>query len=323
MKTDKLVKFIRINIVKILAFTGFTFLLSIFPSPNVYFQSVTSSFNNVQAYNIVLPDAPPIPVDITGVSVPYVTAEGLLIVDIPSNMVIYQKNADTRFKPASTTKLMTALVALDHYQLDDVLTVDRVETVERTMGLVSGEKITFEELLYGTLVHSANDAAFTIAQNYPGGVEKFVEAMNQKAGILHLDNTHFTNPIGFDDDQIYTTAKDLAKLAKVALNNKIISKIVGTRSITVHDVSFTYFHDLSNVNALLGKIPGVAGLKTGYTQNGGEILVTEVLKNNRSVLFVLLKSEDRFKETTSMINWVFDNFTWKNIDDIIPASQKK
>lgn len=320
MKIDSTMKFLRKYFLKILSFAVFTFLLFLFPSPNVYFQPIPRNSTSAEAFDIDLPNPPPVPVNISGASVPDISAQGVIIIDLPSNIVIYQKNAHDKFKPASTTKLMTALVALDHYQPDDVLTVDRVETQERTMGLVAGEKITFESLLYGALVHSANDAAYTIAQNYPGGVAKFVETMNRKAAMLHLDDTHFTNPIGFDDEEIYTTPVNLAKLARVALNNQMIAKVVGTPSITVHDIDFNYFHMLSNVNELLGKIVGVAGVKTGYTENGGEILVTEVRKNNHLVLFVLLKSSDRFKETTNMIDWVFNNFAWKNISDVTAAN---
>lgn len=321
MKFKYLPKISSQKIFTFLALLGFAFLLSLFPSPNIYFKSHKS--DNSEAFKIDLPDPPLIPVNITGVDVPDITAQGVLIIDLPSNMIIYQKNAHDKFRPASTTKIITALVALDYYQLDDVLTVSRVEIEGRKMNLISGEKMTFESLLYGALVHSANDAAATIAQNYPGGVGKFVEAMNQKAQALHLTNTHFTNPIGFDDDQTYTTPTDLAKLAKVALSNKLIAKIVGTKTITVSDVSFTYFHPLVNVNELLGKIAGVAGVKTGYTENGGEILVSEVKKNEHSVLFVILKSQDRFKETESMIEWVFGNFTWKQITDVIPTSRER
>ena len=320
MRLKNLINIARNNLVRIVIFAGFTFLLFLFPSPNIYFQSQTSS-NISQAVKVNLPDPPPVPINVTGENAPDVTAEGVVIVDILSNMIIYEKNANDKFHPASTTKIMTAMVALDHYQMDDILTVNRMETEGKTMGLISGERLTFESLLYGALVDSANDAAYTIAENYPGGVEKFVQVMNRKALSVHLDNTHFTNPIGFDEDQTYTTPLDLAKLAKIALGNKVIAKIVGTKAITVSDINFTNFHNLRNVNELLGKIAGVAGVKTGYTENGGEILVSEVKKNDHSVLFVVLKSRDRFKETTLMIDWVFNNFSWKNITDIIPENR--
>ena len=205
---------------------------------------------------------------------------------------------------------MTALVAMDVFKLDDVFTVTGIVNSGRVMGLVAGEKITFESLLYGALVHSANDAAYAIAENYPGGVTAFVTAMNNKAKELKLSGTSFANPIGFDDPLQQTTPEDLAKLAIVALSDKTFAKIVGTRAITVSDVNFTYFHDLSNVNELLGKVAGVAGVKTGYTEFAGEILVSEIRKSGQSILIALLKSNDRFGETQKLISWVFENFSW-------------
>ena len=249
---------------------------------------------------------------------PSISAEGVLIKDLDSGAVIYSKQSKVKFSPASTTKIMTALIALQNFQLEDILKVKTVIKESRVMGLISGEEITLESLLYGILVHSANDAAFVVAENYDGGVEGFVERMNQEAKKLHLENTHFSNPIGFDNEVQYTTAEDLAKLSQVALKNKIFSKIVGTKSITVSDVHFKYFHELTNVNRLLGKIPGMSGVKTGYTQNAGEVLVSEVKKYGHPVLFVILKSQDRFAETVKLIDWVFANFTWTPIEEIIP-----
>lgn len=319
----KLPNFPQRKIFKLSLFLFFGFILFLIPAPNVYFQSLPKEVANSEILDINLAEPPLIPINNNGGNVPEVTALGIMIVDLPSNIVIYQKNASGKFNPASTTKIITAMVALDHFNLDDVLTVGKVETEGRTMGLEKGEKLTFESLLYGALVHSANDAAWTIAENYPGGVDKFVEMMNQKVQELKLDNTHFTNPIGFDDEKMYTTPEDLSQIAKAALNNKLMAKIVGTKSITVSDIDYIHFHTLSNVNELLGKIAGVAGVKTGYTENGGEILVSEVKKNNRSVLFVILKSKDRFGETIQLIDWVFSNFTWRNITEVIPANQEK
>ena len=183
------------------------------------------------------------------------------------------------------------------------------------MGLVKGEKITFESLLYGLLVSSANDAAIVLAENYPGGQKTFVERMNQKARLLKLNNTHFTNPTGFDDANHYTSAFDLARLAQYMLKDKTLSKIVATRAITVSDTSYTYFHDLKNVNQLLGDIPGVAGVKTGYTENAEECVVTLVKRGDHEILTVVLRSADRFRETGELISWVFQNYNWS-----IPAN---
>lgn len=306
-----------------LFFILFAFLLFLFPTPNIYFQSSAVTNGIFTPQRIDLPEPPFYPLDVNKVEAPTISAAGVYIVDLPSNVVLFEKNANVRFLPASTTKIVTAIVALDYYHLDDVLTVKSVMNSGKTMGLVPNEKITAESLLYGTLIHSANDAAYSLAENYPAGIAGFVEEMNKKAVQLNLTDTHFTNPAGFDDSQNYTTPVDLARLAKVALNNKIFAKIVATRSITVSDTNYTYFHELRNVNELLGKVAGVAGVKTGFTQSAGEILVSEVKKNGQSVLFVVLKSQDRFKDTEKLIDWVFNNFTWQDITKISPTVREK
>lgn len=306
---------------RLVYFIAFALLLFLFPTPNVYFKYVPKTKSVFTSKGIDLAPPPLIPQQSTTSLPPSVSAQGIYIVDLPSGVVLYQKNSNTRFLPASTTKIATAIVSLDHYNLDDVLTVKTVINEGRVMGLVPGEQITVESLLYGALVHSANDAAFTLAENYPGGITNFIAVMNKKAKEINLSDTHFTNPVGFDDDENYTTPSDLAKLAKVAVGNKIIAKIIGIKSITVSDVNFTYFHNLKNVNELLGKVSGVAGVKTGFTQSSGEILVSEVKRNGKQVLIVVLKSQDRFGDTMKLIDWVFTNFNWTKIEDIIPTTK--
>lgn len=311
-------KFFRHNFDRIVKYILFTFLLVLIPYQNYYSKNIPDTNVRFAPVKIDLPEPPPIPVNKKISELPKLSTSGVYIVDIPSNIVLYEKNADEKFYPASTTKLMTALVAMDQFNLDDVMTVKTVIAEERKMGLFTGEKLTFESLLYGALVHSGNDAAYTIAENFPGGVEKFVEKMNEKAESLNLVNTHFTNPIGFDDPSHYTTAKELSQIARAAIQNKEIAKIVSIKAITVSDVTFSYYHPLSNVNELLGKISGMSGIKTGYTQTAGEVLVSEVKRNGHDVLFVVLKSQDRFGETESLINWVFDNYSWEPVAQLIP-----
>lgn len=311
------------NLFRFILFTTFVFLLSIIPYPNFYFSEIPKT-KGITVYGNKKYDSPPLyPVKITKEDPPVISAEGIFIQDLKAGVVIYSKNSDMRLSPASTTKIVTALVALDKFKLDDILTVQTVINEGKTMGLVKNEQLTLESLLYGILVHSANDAAYTIAENYHGGVSEFVKLMNDKAKKLGLKNTHFTNSIGFDDKEQYSTASELAKQAVVGLSNKEFTKIVGTKSITVSDVSYTYFHSLTNVNELLGKVPGISGVKTGYTQSAGEVLISEVKKNGQAVIFVILKSNDRFGETIKLVNWVFNNFDWEEINKINPTMQVK
>ncbi len=238
---------------------------------------------------------------------PNISAQGGYIVDSNSATPVFEKNKDTRFFPASTTKIITALVSLDIYKPTDVLTVKRVITEGQVVGVVQGEKLRVHELLYGLLVHSGNDVAYVLADNYKGGYDRFVELMNKKAAELGMKNSHFTNPAGLDNPDQYTTPFDLSIAGRKLLQNELLSTIVSTPSITISDVDFVHFHILTNVNKLLGKIPGIGGLKTGYTEVAGENLVTFYKRNGHQFLIVIMKSEDRFYDTEAIVHWIDAN----------------
>jgi len=170
------------------------------------------------------------------------------------------------------------------------------------MNLVEGEKITVENLLYGILVHSANDAAFALADNY--GFERFIYLMNKKAKDLKMNNTHFTNPAGFDDPNHYSNPFDLTLAARELLKNPYLAKIAATKEIIIPDTEFKYFHRLTNINQLLGEISGLGGLKTGYTEEAGQNLISFYKKNGHRYLITILKSEDRFFDTKQIIEWI-------------------
>lgn len=302
-----------------LVLTGLLLLIFFFlPGQNIYQTTFKTQRPQVAGFAAIMPTPAPYPLNFTGLKPPELTAAGILVMDIPSGVVLYQKNQNTRLSPASTTKIMTALVSIEKYKKEDVLTVKTIINSGRNMGLVSGEKMTVENLLYATLVHSANDAAYVLAENYPGGTEKFVARMNQKASELFLTQTRFSNPIGFEEVDHFTTVRDLSVLASYALANSLVAKMVGTPAITIPNADFTKFYQLQNVNQLLGKIPGVVGIKTGWTENAGECLITAIFKNERKILLVVLGSKDRFGETESLISWVFGNFRWEKIT---PSSQ--
>lgn len=267
----------------------------------------------VRMLPFAVPTPEPYPVNRTGVYPGHeISAEGVVVYDLTSGVTLFSRNADAVLSPASTTKIMTAIVALEHYDIDDVVTVATVANSGQVMGLFPGERITVENLLYGALIHSGNDAAWALAEHFPGGVDQFVNAMNEKAVALNLTHTHFTNPVGYDDPNHKMTAVDLARLAAFALTNKTIAKIVAIPQITISDVAHTRFHALVNVNALLGKIPGVGGIKTGWTEEAGENLVTLVERDGHRIILVVLKSRNRFADTESMISWVFANYQWQS-----------
>lgn len=238
------------------------------------------------------------------------TARSAIALDMDSKQVLFSKDEKLQLWPASTTKLMTAIIAVEQYSPDEVVNITSPVATGSRMGLVEGEKITVENLLYGLLIQSANDAAYALARHDPNGQGDFVGRMNQKAEELGLENTHFFDPAGFDNDKQYTTASDLSKLALHALEHKMIAKIVSIPLITVPDDDFIHFHQLRNVNQLLGTVPGVAGVKTGWTENAKENLVNLTKRNNHEVLTVILGSDDRFGETKALTDWVFDNYEW-------------
>lgn len=244
---------------------------------------------------------------------PIVSAQSVMAIDLTSGVTLYEKDPNKALLPASTTKILTALVALDSYSTDQVLKVGPVRVEGQKMGLVAGEEIKFLDLLNGLLIYSANDAAEVLAQNYTGGRELFIALMNKKVKDLGLTNSHFTNPVGLDDGAQYSTTRDLAIVAKYAMQNPVFAEIVGTKEKIVKSVDGKISHRLMNINRLLGEVPGVLGVKTGWTENARENLVTYVDRNGRKVIIVVLGSSDRFGETKELIEWVYDNYTWEEV----------
>ncbi len=254
-------------------------------------------------------------------SPPYIGAESAVVLDLESGATLFELNPNERLYPASITKLMTALVAIDFYQTNEILTVKNLAPVayESDMGLKVGDQLTVQNLLYGLLVPSGNDAAYTIGYSYPGGIENFIYAMNQKAKQLHMNNTHFENPSGFDSPNHYTTAKDLSLLAKEVLKNNLINRIIATYGITLTDVTGKKNYSLKNVNQFLGYLYGADGVKTGFTDLAGQCLVSSVSRGGHRIVAVVLKSQDRFGDSGRLIEWVYRNFLWNTADNLVPG----
>lgn len=290
-------------------FLTITFLLLFYPGTGPYFYIIAynkQAFSpEIKATNL---HVNPVPTIKKGALPPAISAQGVYVVDADSLTPLYAKKEHQRFYPASTTKVITALVALDIYKPDDVITVKIASVEGQLMNLQNGEKITLENLLYGILVHSGNDAAVAIANSY--GYDPFIELMNKKAQELHMVNTTFRNPNGLDNMQQLTTPFDLTLAARELLKNPYLTKIVGTKEITISDVDYTTFHHLSNVNKLLGEIRGLGGLKTGYTEFAGENLISFYKHEGHDFIIVIMKSEDRFADTRTMVDWIISNVTY-------------
>ncbi|MCL4354916.1 hypothetical protein M1349_05675 [Patescibacteria group bacterium] len=243
--------------------------------------------------------------------VPVISAKGAIIMDADSKVVLYSKNPDLRFSTASTTKIMTALTALDHFKLTDILTVKQATNEGSVLGLKEGEQLTFENLLYAMLLPSANDAALAISQNYPEGEQTFIVKMNDKAKDFKLYNTHYSDTAGLLDSGDYTTPFDLARLASFAIKNNAIKEIVATKEKIIYDLSGKAY-DVSNLNRLLG-VNGVTGIKTGFTEEAGQVLVTSKTEKGKTIIIVVMGSEDRFSDTAKLIDLVSNNLTYLSI----------
>lgn len=245
---------------------------------------------------------------------PTIAAESAIALDRSSYAPLFEKNPQEKLAPASTTKIATAIVAINELPLNKVLTVpdDLYEYVSgSTMGLQPGEKISVENLLWGMLINSGNDAAFTLARELPSGEAAFIDAMNALASKLHLTSTSFNNSIGYDAANQFSSAYDLAILADYALNNPLIQQIVATKTTSVSSADDpATWHNLSNTNQLLNQIPGVEGIKTGWTELAEGVLVTFVTRNNHEVILVIMHSPQREEDMITLINWVFDNYQW-------------
>ncbi|MBI3443422.1 D-alanyl-D-alanine carboxypeptidase [Candidatus Woesebacteria bacterium] len=254
----------------------------------------------------------PLPVIREKANFPVLSAQSALAVDLTSGKTLYEKAADTPLLPASTTKIVTALVAMDYYPLDSILKVNGINVDGQKMKLIEGEEITISDLLHGLLMYSANDAAEVLAQNFPGGRDFFIFAMNLKAHQLGMKNSYFINPSGLDGDYQATTARDLVRASTMAMKNPTFAQIVATENKVVKSVDGKIVHKLANINKLLKDVEGVLGVKTGWTENARENLVTYLERNGRHIIIALLGSQDRFGETKELINWIFENYEWQD-----------
>lgn len=243
---------------------------------------------------------------------PDVTAQAAVVLDDGSKTLLFAKNENLRFSTASTAKIMTALVALDYYKPQDVLTIytDDVEPV--VVGFKKGEQLFFKDILYAMLVPSGNDAALAIAENYPGGEKAFILQMNKKARSLNLSNTRFADSSGLSDND-YSTALDLARLTSIALKNPTFSEVVATQQKTIWDITGKNKYNLLSLNKLLGQ-NGVNGVKTGYTQEAGGVLITSKIENGKRIIIVVMKSQDRFLDMREIISKIQDKLIF------LPAS---
>ena len=247
---------------------------------------------------------------------PSTNSRRFAVYDRISKTIICGKNENVKTAMASTTKIMTATIVLENANLNDEVTISSKAggTGGSRLGLKKGDKITVNDLLYGLMLRSGNDAAVALAEHVGGNIEKFADMMNQKAEEIGLTNTHFVTPHGLDNSEHYTTAYELAKLTDYALQNEKFANIVGTKTATIYINNRAM--QITNTNELLGVLNGVVGVKTGFTNNAGRCLVTETKRNNMDIITVVLGADTkkfRTKDSIKLIEYAFSNYEMVNI----------
>lgn len=249
------------------------------------------------------------------VSVQALSAEKAILVDAATGRVLYEKNADERSLIASTTKIMTALVVCEQCNVLDRMRIPKeaVGIEGSSMYLQEGEVLTLQELLYGLMLHSGNDAAVALAIYCGGTVEGFAEMMNDKARVLGMTQSHFENPNGLDSPGHYSTARDLAILASYAMKNPIFYKTVSTKTVTVGN------RYLRNHNKLLWQVAGADGVKTGYTKAAGRILVSSATRDGRRLIAVTINDPDDWNDHGALLE---DGFSRYQVRRIVSAGER-
>ncbi|NLN65303.1 MAG: D-alanyl-D-alanine carboxypeptidase [Clostridiaceae bacterium] len=246
-------------------------------------------------------------IEVFGENEPEINARSAIVMDFDSGRVLYEKNAWIKRPMASTTKVMTAIVALENGNMDDIVTVSKkaASIHGSVIHLTAGEKLSFRELMYGLMMRSGNDAAIAIAEHVGGSVEGFVAMMNEKAKSIGALNTNFTTPHGLDEVGHHSTAYDMALITRYALQNPIINEIVKTTYAQVGKRSMV------NTNEMLSGYAGADGVKTGYTGKAGRCLITSATREGRRYISVVLFCDSknlRALSSKKILDYAFANY---------------
>lgn len=240
---------------------------------------------------------------------PPVSAQNAILIEANSGEVLYEKNASDKAYPASITKIMTALLAIENGTLDKKVKVSsNASGVEgSSIYLASGEMISLRDLIYGLMLRSGNDAATAISEEIGGSKDNFVVMMNKKARELGAYNTHFMNPSGLHDKEHYTTAEDMALIASAAMKNKEFKKVASTKSWVTDrgEGKYNYFY---NKNKVVYQYNGGTGIKIGYTKAAGRTLVASSEKNGMELICVVMNAPDWFQDTYKLMDYAYSQF---------------
>ncbi len=252
----------------------------------------------------------------------FISAKAAFLMDADTGAILYQKNPDLRLPPASTTKVMTAIIALENDQLDSVVcatkNASRVQPCK--VEVRPGERWRMEDLLRCTLLNSANDACVVIAEGSAGSIANFTRRMNLKAKEVGANNTHFSNPHGLDQRNHYSTARDLVLIFKYAMNNPTFREIVQTESMSIQGPNQRSIY-LRNHNKLLGRYAGMIGGKTGYTRRASKCFVGEAQQNGKNLLVCVLGSKNHFKDVVTLLDFGFNGGGTNKGDGVVKIAQ--
>jgi serine-type D-Ala-D-Ala carboxypeptidase (penicillin-binding protein 5/6) len=241
---------------------------------------------------------------------PRISAGAAILMDWRTGEVLYEKNAHRRRDPASTTKVLTAIIALEQGKLDDQVKISRraAYTPGSSMYIKQGDVYSLHDLLHGLLLRSGNDAATAIAEHIGGSVEAFAALMNQKAAQVGAKGSHFANPHGLTHPQHYSTAYDLAMITRYALQNEVFRSIVGTREAQLTFENLNRDVVLYNTNRLLSSLQGADGVKTGTTSAAGPCLIASATRDEQKLISVVLYAGNRWGDSSTLLEWGFANY---------------
>ncbi len=256
----------------------------------------------------------PIPTEVIAKPVQLeINAAGAILIDAKTGQVLYEKNSNKQLAPASTTKIMTAILAIESDRLDEKTTISKnaASVQGSTMHLQEGELISLRELVTGLMMRSGNDAAVAIAEFLSGSVDKFVVEMNKKAREIGAIHTKFQNPHGLPTKDHYSTAYDLAWIARYAMNNPTFAEVVSTRNTSIDwedSAGNEHEQNLKNTNKLLWMLDEADGVKTGTTNEAGPCLVSSATKDDQRLIAVTLNDKNRWEDSQELLNWGFETF---------------
>lgn len=242
---------------------------------------------------------------------PEITAKSAIVIEASTGKVLYNKHAEERRYPASTTKIMTLITALEYGKLDDVVTASEnaASTEGSSLWLESGEQLTLLDMLYGVMLISGNDATVAVAEHISGSVENFAKQMTAKAHSIGALNSNFTNSSGLPDEAHYTTAHDLAKITAYGYKNPLFTQIVSTKHKVIPWPGKDFDRDLYNENKLLWLYDGANGVKTGYTDAAGRCLVSAANREGIQIIAVVLDSEYMWEDSIKLLDFGYSKLT--------------